>query len=99
MIERHVYVRLHEQYRGQRDEMVAHTLEVFKTIPGVVSIKVGTPADDNASAAWDLCLTVGFAAIDDVEPYLVDPVHRKYVDEYLTPRSQVKKAWNFVVAG
>lgn len=98
MIERHVYVRLNEQYRGQRDEMVAHTLKVFKTIPGVVSIKVGTPADDHANAAWDLCLMVGFASMDDVEPYRVHPIHVEYVNEYINPRAEMKKAWNFVVA-
>ncbi|MCG8425079.1 MAG: RluA family pseudouridine synthase [Proteobacteria bacterium] len=95
MVERYVFMRLDKEYTDSRQEIVAHTQEVLRALPGVVSAHVGTPADSHAESAWDLCAVVRFDSLDDVEPYRVHPDHRRLVDEYLSPRIQVVKAWNF----
>ena len=97
MIDRFVFVRLEREYVGEREAIAAHTRDVLRALPGVVQVSVGLPADEQAEAAWDLNITVRFAAIEDVEPYRVHPAHRRYVDEYLRPRMAVIKAWNFRV--
>lgn len=99
MIDRYVFVRLAEGYAGERDAMAAYSAEVLGEVPGVLGVSVGTPADEHAAAAWDLCMVVRFASLADVEAYRVHPAHRRYVDEYLRPRMQVIKAWNFESPG
>jgi hypothetical protein len=40
-------------------------------------------------------MTVRFDSLDDVAPYVAHPQHRTYVDEYLRPKLELIKAWNF----
>ena len=96
-IDRYVFVRLNKEHAAEREEVAAHTARILATLPGVVQVTTGTPADEHADAAWDVSIVVRFASIDDVEPYRVHPEHRRYVDEYLAPRMDVIKAWNFAV--
>lgn len=95
MIDRFVFVRLESAYAGEREGIAAHTRAVLGALPGVVQVTVGTPADEQAAAAWDLCIVVRFASVDDVEQYRLHPEHRRFVDVYLRPRVAVIKAWNF----
>ena len=95
MIERYVYVRLHEQYAAERADIVAHTREVLASLPGIVQYAVGTPADGHSESAWDLSIAIRFASQDDIETFRDNPEHRRLVDEYLKPRMHVIKAWNF----
>jgi len=64
-------------------------------LPGVVAVAVGTPCGDRSATGWDLSIAVRFAAEADIEPYRVHPDHRAYVDEFLKPRMEKIKAWNF----
>lgn len=54
-----------------------------------------TPADAGAAAAWDLCLQLEFACLQDVQTYRDRPAHRHFVDVLLAPQLLVLKAWNF----
>lgn len=99
MIERYVFVRLQKEYSTDagRAEVVARTRTDLAALPGVLSVTVGTPADAGSGKAWDIGIVVRFAAIEDVAPYGSHPDHRTYVDDFLAPRMEVIKAWNFVV--
>lgn len=98
MIERHVYVKFKAEHAGAgaQQATVERTRELA-SIPGVTSVRVGLPADDDSRAAWDVCLVLTFDSIDAVEPYRVHPIHQAYLDDFLNPRAEVKKAWNFEV--
>lgn len=99
MIERHHYLKLKPEFATPegRAEVAARCRAVLPGLPGVQAVVVGTPADDESAAAWDLTIMVRFAVLDDVAPYRADPAHRRFVDEFLAPRVEFKKAWNFTV--
>jgi hypothetical protein len=99
-IDRYVFVKLAAEYStpGARQEVAAHTREALVAVPGLQGVRVGVPADAAATASWDLSIVATFERIEDVAPYLVHPLHRAYVDEYLAPRTVVIKAWNFDTA-
>lgn len=99
MIERYVYLRFKDEHQNDasRAEAVAKCRELLPQVPGVLGATVGVPGDPDCASKWDLSITVRFASIDDVEPYRIHPTHRKLVDEVLTPRMAVIKAWNFNV--
>ena len=98
MIERHVYVKLKDEHATDeaRSQAVERTRELA-SIPGVLSVSVGTPADLSSLAAWDFCIRLEFESIEAVEAYRVHPDHQRYLDEFLAPRADVRKAWNFEV--
>ena len=97
MIERHHYLKFKAEYATpeERETAAARTLEVLPTVPGVLGVTVGVPADDAAIAPWDLMITVRFPSLAEIEPYRAHPDHRRFVDEFLAPRVEVKKNWNF----
>lgn len=95
MIERHVYVRLHPQFVAERATMAAYAQKILAAVPGVIAVTAGVPADEHSEAAWDLFIALRFASVADVEAYRVHPEHQRYLDAHLTPRTAVKKAWNF----
>ncbi len=99
MIQRIVLLKLKPGYDGDdaRNEIVARSREVLPRCHGVKHVEIGTPADERSAADWDLCLMVRFDAIADVPVYVDDPVHREYVDRFLSPRTAARKAWNFEV--
>jgi hypothetical protein len=99
MIERIVLFKLKPEHANpqSRKEVAAHSRKVLATVPGVESVSVGVPADADAEKSWDLSVIVRFASLEAVEPYRDHPVHRQYVDEYMTPRMEVRKSWNFRV--
>ena len=99
MIERHHYFRLKESHATPegRADTAQRTQVALAGLPGVLAVTVGTPADDHAEAAWDLAVTVCFASLEDIEAYRAHPDHRRFVDEVLGPRIDVKKIWNFTV--
>jgi hypothetical protein len=100
MIDRYVFVKLTDAHASAtgRAEIAAHTRAALAGVPGVERLTVGTPADEAAVKSWDLSIVVRFRRLEDVEPYQRHPDHRRYVDEYLAPRMQVIKAWNFEVS-
>jgi hypothetical protein len=95
MIERIVLVKLNPDEAVA--EVAAHSREVLQDLPGVRSVHVGQAADQPSSKAWDLSLVLRFESLEDLEAFRVQPDHRIYVDEYLKPRMQFIKAWNFEV--
>ena len=99
MITRIVVAKFHDRYStpAGREEALKHTREVFSTLPGLVDFQVGLPADAHCARGWDMCIVVRFKDLAAVEAYGIDPVHRAYVDQWLTPRAAAKKAWNFEV--
>jgi len=99
MIERYVFLRFNETHATPegRAEAAARSREILPTIPGVKTVRVGTPADDSSEGKWDLVLAIGFDALEDVEPYVVHPIHTTFVNDFLKPRVIVRKAWNFVI--
>lgn len=99
MIERIILIKLNDEYATPegRAEVVADTRKAFTNLPGVQRLAVGVPADAHAAKGWDLSIVLGFNSMADVEAYHVDPLHRAYVDDYLAPRLEVLKAWNFAV--
>ena len=46
---------------------------------------------------WDIAITLIFDSMDDVRAYIVDPDHRTYVDDFASPKIEVRKAWNFEI--
>jgi Stress responsive A/B Barrel Domain len=98
MIERQVFVKLKPEFASDaaRAEVRARSLEL-RDVPGVRSVTVGMPADDDALRAWDLSLTVRFDSLDEVDAYLDHPGHEAYYEGFLLERLQVIKAWNFEV--
>lgn len=100
MIERHHYLKLkngHANPEG-RAETVRRVLEVLPTLPGVLGVTAGVPADPEAERSWDVFISVRFASLADIATYRSDTGHRGFVDEFLAPRVEMKKAWNFSVS-
>ena len=100
MIERYVFIKLkdaHATTTGKAD-VVEETKAKLPGLPGVLSVTVGTPADEATQSSWDVSIVVRFAKIEEVENYRVHPVHRDYVDNFLRPQMESIKAWNFEVA-
>ena len=98
MIERYVFVRLKPEHATEhgRAEVRARSA-ALASIPGVVSLAIGTPADAGARSAWDFSLVVRFDSLAAVERYLEHPAHHAYYEGFLEARAQVIKAWNFEV--
>ncbi|MCW5892740.1 MAG: Dabb family protein [bacterium] len=80
--------------RETRDRLLA----VLPGLPGVRGVVAGIPADDEALAAWDVSLVVRFDDLAAAATYRAAPGHRRFVDEFMVPRLEVKKSWNFEVA-
>ena len=99
MIERIVLFKLTDEWATdqRRREVAAHSREVLAKVPGVRSLSVGVPADEPSERSWDLSIVLRFDSRDDIDSYRVHPHHRAYVDEYMKPKMEVVKAWNFDV--
>ncbi|HEY8518194.1 MAG TPA: Dabb family protein [Candidatus Binatia bacterium] len=99
MFDRVVLVKLKKEYANPaaRAEIAQRALEVLRPLPGVVSVTTGGPGDAASEASWDVNITVRFASLADFETYRAHPEHRRFADEYLAPRSEVRKAWTFEV--
>lgn len=99
MIERHHYFRLKEPHTTAegRADTARRCTAALSNLPGVRGMTVGLPADDHAEAAWDLTIIMQFDSLEAIEAYRAHPDHRKFVDEVLGPRIDVKKIWNFTI--
>ena len=97
MIERVVLVKLKDEFAvaEQRAAVASHSRGALAAVPGVRDVTVACAADEACAGSWDLCLTVRFASLDDVVPYVSHRLHRSYVDEFLLPKTERIKAWNF----
>ena len=99
MIQRIVLFKLKEDFANDeaRAQIAERTLTMLTGLPMVTGARVGVPADPESLKSWDLSLVVEFNAYEDVEAYHVDPVHKAHVQDYMLPRAEVRKAWNFRV--
>jgi len=99
MVQRLVLIKLGDPFTepAARREIAEYSRKEIARIPGVREVTVGVPADEKTGGDWDLSLVVQFDRIEDVAPYGAHPVHRAYVDEYLKPKLEFIKAWNFAV--
>ena len=97
MFNRFVFVKLIAEHSTDEGiaEVLKESLRVLPTLPGVVRCTVGRPADDHAGKGWDLCLTLEFKSLDDIETYRVHPEHQTFLKEFLGPRVEAKRVWNF----
>lgn len=99
MIERYVFIKLKDEHLHERGALAQRIAEVVGTVPGVVGVRAGTPAEERSASAWDLSVAIRFERLEDVEPYKVHPDHRRLVDEELRPKMIILKAWNFALSG
>lgn len=97
VIERVVLIKLAPEYAGQRADVAAATREVLGTAPGVLSLRIGMPADDRTGRECDLSLHLRFADMDAVERYREHEIHRKYVDVFLRPMLDRIRVYNFEI--
>jgi len=99
MIERFAFVKLTPEHAtdANRRALAREATETLRPLPGVLALTVGVPADAEAAKAWDLCINVRFATLDDAAAYRSHPVHRRFVDEVIAPRSAARKGWTFEV--
>jgi hypothetical protein len=99
MVVRYVFAKLKTEHTSdaERRKTAKHSKATLLGIKGVKEVRVGVPADDKSATAWDLSIEIHFDRIEDVEPYRVDPVHKAYLDDYLGPRTEMKKAWNLEI--
>jgi hypothetical protein len=81
-----------------RAETRDRLLAVLPGLPGVRGVVAGVPADEESLAAWDVSLVVRFDDVAAAATYRADPGHRRFVEEFMVPRLEVKKSWNFDVA-
>lgn len=97
MIERIVLYKLKDEYCNDaaRAEIAEKTRTDLSALDNVREVTVGVPADEASEASWDISIIVRFDSMEDVQKYMVDPAHRAYVDQYASPRIEVRKAWNF----
>lgn len=99
MIERFAFVKLTPEHAtdASRRVLAREAMETLRPLPGVLGLTVGVPADEDAAKAWDLCVNVRFATPADAAAYRAHPVHRRFVDEVIAPRSAARKGWTFDV--
>ena len=55
-------------------------------------------ADSASCKAWDLSLTLDFLNMEDFENYQRDQKYIRLMEEFLAPKLEVIKAWNFCEA-
>ncbi len=99
MIERFAFVKLAPEYANdaERRSLADQAVATLRPLPGVVALTVGLPADPDSAKAWDLCVNVRFATLDDAAAYRAHPAHRRFVDEVVAPRSAARKGWTFSI--
>lgn len=97
MIERIVMYKLKGEYCNDaaRAEFAERTRAELSALQDVRSVTVGVPADEASKASWDISIIVELDSVDALRRYMTDPAHRAYVDQYASPRIEVRKAWNF----
>jgi len=97
MFDRFVFVKLKEEWANEAGvaEVLAESRRVLPGIPGVVRSRGGAPADAHSGKGWDVCLVIGFETLEDIETYRVHPLHQKFLEEFLGPKVEAKRVWNF----
>jgi hypothetical protein len=97
MFERFVYLKLKDEWANEEGValVVKESARVLPSLPGVVSCRAGIPADAHAGKGWDLCLALSFESLPEIETYRVHPDHQEFLKEFLGPKVEAKRVWNF----
>jgi hypothetical protein len=97
MFERFVYLKLKDEWaNAEGRELVAReSARVLPAIDQVVACRAGVPADAHAAKGWDLCLAIRFDSLADIEAYRVHPDHQAFLNDFLAPKVEAKRVWNF----
>ena len=93
MIQRTLFVKLDDTHVESRAAIAAQLRKDWALEP---RLWVGTPADAEAAAAWDLYLNITATSLIELESALRDPRTIELLD-WLSGRAIVTKAWNFEV--
>ena len=99
MYVRQIFLKFTASFQSKEsvDLISRETNRVFDQIEPIRKFEILQPADAEAKKAWDLNLVVYFDSLKDIETYKVHPEHRTYVDEFLSNKIEVIKAWNFEI--
>ena len=97
MFTRTVLVKLTDKWSTSegRASVSERSQAVLSAIPGVVSASAMVPADSASLESWDLMLQIHFARYEDIEPYRVHPDHLAFLNDYQSPKAEIKKVWNW----
>jgi hypothetical protein len=97
MIEHVALFRLHASV--ERSLFAAQVRIALSSLPGVVGLGVGLPADAAAEKSWDLLVTLRFANAREEAAALSSDVYLRCWKDLLEPSSQVSKRWSFELLG
>ncbi len=67
-------------------------------IPQVQSMRIGNPVKSNAKRvddSFDLGNVLTFSSIQDMNEYLVHPIHAKFINEFITGKVEKVIAYDF----
>jgi hypothetical protein len=98
VIDRYCFIRLadaHATAEG-RAEALAVVRRDLASVPGLLRLTVGTPADDSA-ARWDLSIVARFASLAELTAAMSGPAWAAVLDAWLPARAVVIKSWSFDV--
>lgn len=97
-IDRYTFVRLSGDHATDagRAAALAAIRDGLRTVPGLLRLTTGTPADDSA-ARWDLAVVARFASLAALQAALASPAWAAVIDEWLPTRAVVIKSWSFAV--
>jgi hypothetical protein len=95
VIERVILLRCRDRSPAAVDEVAQAVLALLEGRPEVAGAAVDHPADAATTSAWDLRVTVRLADVAALDAYAQDPVHARFVETWLAPRSAAREAWTF----
>jgi hypothetical protein len=97
MINRFVFMKLKDEWSSDSGlaAVIEETRRVLPSIPGVKGCEVGQPADAHAGKGWDVGIRLTFSSLADADAYRVHPTHKQYLEDFLEPKVEAKRAWNF----
>ena len=77
-----------------RDEVAAVLTRELATLPSLVHIHVGLPADEASAKSWDVSCVLRFATLTDLDAALAGATFQTCLSA-LAERCAVIKAWSF----
>jgi hypothetical protein len=98
MVERYLFVKLLPEHSSEQGRArVARQATQLTTAQGVLSVRVGLPADAAAVAAWDLSLALGFESVEAADRFIAGPAYQGFTEGFLGEHGRVIKAWTFEI--
>jgi hypothetical protein len=98
MVERYLFVKLlpeHSTDDGRR--RAVQEVSSLAAASGVLSVRIGLPADAAALAAWDLSLALRFESRQAADRFIAGPAYRTFTEGFLGEHGRVIKAWTFEI--